>query len=123
MQDTVDERVWSIQSVPESLPDHLAGVNLGLTNVGGLKIGIGQRAIFLQTEHGNVLWDLVPFIDDHFINEVNEKGGLKAIVVSSCLCHHTHPGVEKTDITPTLLQHAFRLGCRIRLPRLSRLQR
>lgn len=48
-----------------------------------MKIGIGQRAIFLQTEHGNVLWDLVPFIDDKFVKEVEEKGGLNAIVVST----------------------------------------
>lgn len=68
--------------MPETLPDHLAGVNLGLTSgMGALKIGIGQRAIFLQTEQGNVLWDLVPFIDDRFVKEVQHKGGLKAIVV------------------------------------------
>lgn len=71
--------------MPEALPDHLAGVNLGLASGIGaaLKIGIGQRAVFLQTEQGNVLWDLVPFIDDRFVKEVEEKGGLKAIVVCS----------------------------------------
>jgi hypothetical protein len=35
------------------------------------KIGIGQRAIFLETEDGNVLWDCVPYIDDKFVEEVS----------------------------------------------------
>ena len=55
--------------------------------MGAFKIGIGQRAIFLQTEQGNVLWDLVPFIDERFVREVEEKGGLKAIVVG-CMQYH-----------------------------------
>jgi len=82
-QDAVDERVSFIQSLPEAFPTHLAGVNLGLVSSGTApKIGIGQRAIFLKTEHGNVLWDLVPFIDEAFVKELEERGGLKAIVVS-----------------------------------------
>ncbi|KIW07832.1 uncharacterized protein PV09_01750 [Verruconis gallopava] len=90
-QDAVDPRVWFIQSVPDSLPAHLAGVNLGLTS--GMKvpkIGIGQRAILLQTEHGNVLWDLVPFINDKFVEEVKQKGGIKAIVISHPHFYNTH---------------------------------
>jgi hypothetical protein len=90
-QDAVDKRVWFIQSVPDAFPEHLTGVNLGLTSgLGPLKIGIGQRAIFLQTEHGNILWDLVPFIDDKFIKEVEEKGGLQAIVISHPHFYNTH---------------------------------
>jgi len=90
-QDKVNPNIWFIQSVPETLPDHLAGVNLGLASgMGAFKIGIGQRAIFLQTEQGNVLWDLVPFIDERFVREVEEKGGLKAIVISHPHFYNTH---------------------------------
>ncbi|KAF2421006.1 hypothetical protein EJ08DRAFT_597953 [Tothia fuscella] len=69
-KDEVDDRVWFITSEP--------------------KIGIGQRAMFLQTEHGNILWDLTPFIDEKLIAEVNSKGGLKAIVISHPHFYNTH---------------------------------
>jgi hypothetical protein len=58
--------------------------------MGAFKVGIGQRAIFLETESGNVLWDLVPFIDEKFVKEVEEKGGLKAIVISHPHFYNTH---------------------------------
>jgi len=46
------------------------------------KVGIGQRAFLLKTAHGNVLWDLVAYIDDETIDKIKSNGGLKAIVVS-----------------------------------------
>jgi len=49
------------------------------------KVGIGQRAFLLKTAHGNVLWDLVAYIDEETINKIKIKGGLKAIVVSQHL--------------------------------------
>ena len=74
-QDAVDERVWFIQSEPKVLPSAVEGLNLGLVAAADLKIGIGQRAIFLQTEHGNVLWDMVPFISEDFVKEVSTEAG------------------------------------------------
>jgi hypothetical protein len=32
--------------------------------------GIGQRACLLQTPHGNVLWDLVAYLDQETVNKV-----------------------------------------------------
>jgi hypothetical protein len=32
--------------------------------------GIGQRACLLQTPHGNVLWDLVAFLDQATVDKV-----------------------------------------------------
>ena len=36
----------------------------------------------MKTAHGNVLWDLVAYIDEETVNKIKIKGGLKAIVVS-----------------------------------------
>lgn len=44
--------------------------------------GIGQRALLVQTEHGNFLWDCMSFIDDETVARVNELGGLQGISVS-----------------------------------------
>jgi hypothetical protein len=32
--------------------------------------GIGQRACLLQTAHGNVLWDLIAYLDQETVNKV-----------------------------------------------------
>jgi glyoxylase-like metal-dependent hydrolase (beta-lactamase superfamily II) len=54
------------------------------------QLGIGQRAILLQTDAGNVLWDLVAFLDDATVDFVKAKGGLKAIVISHPHFYGTH---------------------------------
>lgn len=43
---------------------------------------IGQRALLIQSDQGNVLWDCVSFIDDKTIEKVNELGGIAAIAIS-----------------------------------------
>ena len=32
--------------------------------------GIGQRACLLQTPHGNVLWDLIAYLDQESVDKV-----------------------------------------------------
>jgi hypothetical protein len=55
----------------------------GLTGVGAEpKVGIGQRALLVQTPAGNVLWDCFGFIDDQGIAAVRERGGLQGIAMS-----------------------------------------
>jgi glyoxylase-like metal-dependent hydrolase (beta-lactamase superfamily II) len=54
------------------------------------QLGIGQRAILLQTTKGNVLWDLVAFLNPETIDFINSKGGLKAIVISHPHFYTTH---------------------------------
>jgi glyoxylase-like metal-dependent hydrolase (beta-lactamase superfamily II) len=46
------------------------------------QIGIGQRALLVQTPGGNVLWDCLGFIDDAGIAAVRTRGGLHAIAMS-----------------------------------------
>lgn len=45
-----DPKVWSITIEPS--------------------VGIGQRALLIQTPHGNVLWDLVCYLDDKAVEKV-----------------------------------------------------
>ncbi|MCJ1242885.1 hypothetical protein MMC30_000081 [Trapelia coarctata] len=61
-QDEVDKRVWSVWTEP--------------------KFGIGERAILLQAAGGNVLWDLIAYLDEGTIEKIKSLGGLKAIVIS-----------------------------------------
>ena len=54
------------------------------------QLGIGERAILLQTEQGNVLWDLIAFLSQDTVDFINGKGGLKAIVISHPHFYTTH---------------------------------
>lgn len=43
---------------------------------------IGQRALLVLSEKGNVLWDCIPLLDEMAIEFIRSKGGLKAIAFS-----------------------------------------
>jgi len=43
---------------------------------------IGQRALLARAPGGNVLWDMITYIDDDLIARVRELGGVSAIAVS-----------------------------------------
>lgn len=43
---------------------------------------IGQRALLVLSEKGNVLWDCIPMLDELTIEFIKSKGGLKAIAFS-----------------------------------------
>ncbi len=43
---------------------------------------IGQRALLVQTDEGNLLWDSISLLDDATITAVNELGGIQAIAIS-----------------------------------------
>jgi hypothetical protein len=44
--------------------------------------GIGERALLVLTEHGNLLWDCVALLDDATITLIQALGGLAAIAIS-----------------------------------------
>ncbi len=46
------------------------------------KVAIGQRALLVQTRHGNLLWDCISFLDQETIDAVRERGGVQAIGIS-----------------------------------------
>ncbi len=55
----------------------------GLTGIGTEPtFAIGQRALLLETEQGNVLWDCISLLDEGTASAVQARGGLKAIAIS-----------------------------------------
>lgn len=46
------------------------------------RFGIGQRALFLQTAGGNMLWDCLAFLDETTVDIIKALGGLEAIAIS-----------------------------------------
>jgi glyoxylase-like metal-dependent hydrolase (beta-lactamase superfamily II) len=55
----------------------------GLTGIGTHPtFAIGQRALLVQTVHGNILWDCISLIDDPTIAAVQALGGISAIAIS-----------------------------------------
>lgn len=53
-------------------------VGVGMTPA----FGIGQRALLVRTEHGNVLWDCTALIDDAAKQHILDIGGIDAIAMS-----------------------------------------
>ncbi|MFB6456150.1 MBL fold metallo-hydrolase [Chitinophaga sp. Hz27] len=46
------------------------------------QFAIGQRAFFITTPAGNVLWDCIPLLDEALVAFIRSKGGLQAIAIS-----------------------------------------
>ena len=45
-------------------------------------VGIGQRALLVQTSAGNLLWDPTGYLDDDLVAALNELGGVAAVAAS-----------------------------------------
>lgn len=46
------------------------------------KFGIGQRALLVRTQQGNILWDCISHLDNETIQAVKKLGGISAIAIS-----------------------------------------
>ena len=45
-------------------------------------VGIGQRALLVQTPSGNLLWDSTGYVDDDLAEQVAAAGGIAAVAAS-----------------------------------------
>ena len=55
----------------------------GLTGIGITpSFSIGQRALLVQTDQGNVMWDCISYIDEDAVKAVRALGGVQAIALS-----------------------------------------
>lgn len=88
----IDERQWVPQegqlwTKPAELHrKHSIKLNRLQSNLYELEINpmfaIGQRAMLVLSEQGNILWDCIPMLDEMTIEFIKGKGGLKAIAFS-----------------------------------------
>jgi hypothetical protein len=78
--DEKDDRFWCVWTEP--------------------KFGIGQRAILIKTDRGNVLWDCISFLDDETVEWVKGMGGLGAIVISHPHFYSTVSHFPRLDVLP-----------------------
>ncbi|MFV0467566.1 MAG: hypothetical protein ACK5MK_01430, partial [Dysgonomonas sp.] len=73
-------------SYDELAQDHSVKVKKLSDNLYELKIlpdfAIGQRAFFIKSNSGNILWDCIPFIDQPVVDFIRNNGGLSAIAIS-----------------------------------------
>ncbi len=79
-----DGQQWT--SLEELRQDHrnlIRPLETGLTGIGTQPdFAIAQRALLVQTQAGNILWDCVSLIDDATIAAVRALGGIAAIAIS-----------------------------------------
>ena len=55
----------------------------GLIGIGiDPQFAIGQRALFLRTAEGNILWDCLPLLDEAVVEAIKAMGGISAIAIS-----------------------------------------
>jgi glyoxylase-like metal-dependent hydrolase (beta-lactamase superfamily II) len=45
-------------------------------------VAIGQRMLLVETGEGNVLWDMIPLVDEAALGAVRARGELRAIAIS-----------------------------------------
>lgn len=73
------------------------------------KLGIGQHAWLVETSGGRVLWDLVGYVDETTIAEIQRRGGIDAFAISHC--HYYSTMIEWSHAlgdVPILLHEANR---------------
>jgi hypothetical protein len=76
----------------------------GLLGIGCTpSFAIGQRALLVRSNAGNVLWDCSAYLDDEIVERIGVEGGLAAIAIS-------HPHYYST-----MVEWAHTFGCPIYL--------
>ena len=80
-----DGQKWTTQNTlhTDGLHNTIKELEPGLTGIGSTpSFAIGQRALLVQTEQGNILWDCISLLDDETIQAVEQLGGIAAIAIS-----------------------------------------
>ena len=72
-----DKAEYHLQFIPDEVDPNVISITIQPPG-----IGIGQRALLIRTPHGNILWDLVSYLDTAAIEHINSLGDLSAIIIS-----------------------------------------
>ena len=73
---------WTtLDALAQSHPNKTRDYEKGVTGIGA-GFAIGQRALLVQTQGGNVLWDCVATLDAATVALIKGLGGLSAIAIS-----------------------------------------
>jgi len=85
----------------------------GLTGIGTEpSFAIGQRALLVQTDKGNILWDCITYLDDETIAAIHQRGGLRAIAISHPHFYTTVCALQESDTVSGKLISACSAGRR-----------
>jgi glyoxylase-like metal-dependent hydrolase (beta-lactamase superfamily II) len=81
----------------------------GLISIGTTPtVAIGQRALLVRTDAGNLLWDCQHYLDDETIRAVRELGGVQAIAISHPHFYGVNVEWAKTFDAPVYIHAADR---------------
>ncbi len=108
-QPLIEQRWTTIEELRERHRGDVREEEPDLLGIGmAPSFAIGQRALLVRSQGGNVLWDCIPLLEDDIVERVREAGGIDVIAVSHP--HYYSSMVEWADTfdAPILLHAADR---------------
>jgi glyoxylase-like metal-dependent hydrolase (beta-lactamase superfamily II) len=77
-------QTWTtLQALRQSYTNTFREYERGIIGVGSTPaFAIGQRALLLRTDNGNILWDCIATLDDATVTMIKGLGGIDAIAIS-----------------------------------------
>jgi glyoxylase-like metal-dependent hydrolase (beta-lactamase superfamily II) len=80
----INGQQWTtLEALQKNHHNIIKNAERGLTGISTCPVfAIGQRALLIQTEHGNVLWDCITVLDEPTVAVVKALGGISAIAIS-----------------------------------------
>lgn len=77
------QRWTSLEELQAAHRSEVRELEPGLTGIGmEPSFAIGQRLLLVETPAGNVLWDMIPLVDEAALAAVRDRGGAAAIAIS-----------------------------------------
>lgn len=100
--DKKNHRIWSVRTEPK-VTSSVRIARWSFRETDRTQFAIGERAMLIQTAAGNILWDLIPFLDQETVDKVNALGGLRAIVISHPHYYSTYADWSRSFSCPVYI--------------------
>ena len=77
-------QIWTtLEALRQTHTNTFREYEKGIIGIGSTPaFAIGQRALFVRTDHGNILWDCIATLDDATVTMIEGLGGIDAIAIS-----------------------------------------